>query len=118
MRPDPVAVAPLIVPVFGPMPLVAIPANVLAEPVAGLVMMWGSSVGLVAGIVGGPVALVLQVPTRLGLWWVIGVANGAAALPTVGVSLPMIIGLATGVVVVTGLRRRRRSNVAQEPSVG
>ncbi len=37
------AVAPLLVPVFGGMPVAAVPANLVAEPVAGLVMMWGCS---------------------------------------------------------------------------
>jgi len=81
------AVAPLIVPVFGPMPLAALPANVLAEPIAGLVMMWGSSVGLLAGIIGGWPAVVLQFPVRCGLWWVMGVANQFSALPLPRVGL-------------------------------
>ena len=75
------AVAPLVVPVFGPMPVASLPANVLAEPIAGLVMMWGSSVGLVAGLVGGWPAMILQFPVRCGLWWVMGVAQYFSVLP-------------------------------------
>lgn len=97
-----VAVAPFLVPTFGPMPLVAVPANVLAEPVAGLVMMWGCTGGMLAGLVGGPIATVLQLPTRLALWWIISVARGAAALPDVGVGLPA---LATGIAVLAVGRR-------------
>jgi competence protein ComEC len=65
-----VAVAPLIIPVVGPLPLASLPANVLAEPIAGFVMMWGSTVGVVAGLVGGWPAAILQAPVRLGVWWV------------------------------------------------
>lgn len=101
------AVAPVIVPIFGPLPLIAVPANVLAEPVAGLVMMWGSTAGIVAGILGGPVAAVLQFPTRVGLGWIIGVARLADRLPQVGAGLGPIIAVVLGAVVV-GLVRRRR----------
>ncbi len=76
-----IAVAPLIIPTFGPMPLASIPANVLAEPVAGFVMMWGTSVGLVAGGLGPPFTVVLQMPVRLCLWWIMGVADVCAGLP-------------------------------------
>lgn len=101
-------VAPVLVPRFGPMPLVAVPANVLVEPVAGLVMMWGSSVGLVAGWFGEPWSTALLLPARAGLWWIITVARHAAALPSIGVGVPALIGVA---VVVAGrlvmVRRRR-----------
>ncbi len=76
-----VAVAPLVIPIFGPMPVASLPANVLAEPFAAFVMMWGCTAGLVAGVVGGPIATVLQLPTRLALWWVMTVAHLGARLP-------------------------------------
>ena len=44
-----VGVAPVLIPVFGSMPLVALPANLLAVPLAAPLTMWG----LVAGVVGG-----------------------------------------------------------------
>ena len=75
------AVAPLLVPTFGPMPVAALPANLLAEPVAGLVMMWGCTAGLVAGMAPGWLAWLLHLPTRLGLWWVAEVARVGAAAP-------------------------------------
>lgn len=99
-------VAPLLVPIFGPMPLAAVPANVLAAPVAGLVMVWGCSVGVVAGIAGGAVGEVLQSPVRLGLWWIMGVARVANSAPEVGVDLPVIVSAAAGVGVVATMRRR------------
>jgi competence protein ComEC len=104
-----VAVAPLLVPTFGPLPVASLPANLLAEPVAGLVMMWGCTAGLVAGMVPTPVAWVLHVPTRAGLWWVSSVARLGAAAPLgrvglVGVAVTAAV-LAAAVLVA---RRRPR----------
>src|SRR5438067_7213613 len=59
-------VAPVLIPVFGSMPLVALPANLVAVPLAAPLTMWG----LVAGVVGGlgrplspAVPRVLELPT-------------------------------------------------------
>ncbi|NIR36721.1 MAG: hypothetical protein GWN79_08665, partial [Actinobacteria bacterium] len=57
-------VAPFLLAVFGPMPLAALPANLLAGPVSGAVMVWGCTAGLVAGAAGGGVAAVLHLPTK------------------------------------------------------
>lgn len=88
-------VAPVLLPVFGPMPLVAVPANLLAVPVAGPLMMWGMTAGLAAGVAGPAVAAVLHVPTRLMLGWIAGVARIAAAAPlgriTVGHLLAVVL---------------------------
>ena len=63
--------------VFGRLPLVSIPANLLAVPVAGAVMLYGMPAGLVAGWI--PVtAPVLMFPARLGTRWVDLVAAIAA----------------------------------------
>lgn len=67
-----VAVAPLLVPRFGGVPVVAVVANLVAAPVAGLITMWGLPAGLLAGLVGGPVAVVVHLPTRVGIAWVAG----------------------------------------------
>jgi competence protein ComEC len=104
------AVAPLIVPVFGPMPLAAVPANVLAEPVAGFVMMWGCSGGLIAGLVGGPVATIIQAPTRLAMWWIMGVASTATRLPGLRLDLVEIAAIAVSVGAVCWWRRRRTTH--------
>ncbi|MBU3701343.1 MAG: ComEC/Rec2 family competence protein [Acidimicrobiia bacterium] len=101
-------VAPVLVPLFGPMPLVAVPANVLVEPVAGLVMMWGSSVGLLAGALGAPWSSVLLLPARAGLWWIIFVARLASVVPSIGVGVPVLLGLAAFAGVRLVLRRRHR----------
>jgi competence protein ComEC len=75
------AVAPLLVQTFGTVDLVSLPANLLAVPAAGPVMMWGLTGGFVAGLVGGPVAAVLHIPSRLLLAWIDAVATTAAARP-------------------------------------
>ena len=51
-----VGVAPVLVPVFGGVPVASLPANLLAVPAAGPVMMWGLAAGLPAGVLGGTVA--------------------------------------------------------------
>ena len=75
------AVSPLLVLTFGPMPLASLPANLLAGPASGPVMMWGFTAGLAAGVVGGWPATLIHVPTSLMLWWITGVAAAAARAP-------------------------------------
>jgi competence protein ComEC len=59
--------------VFGRLPLVSIPANLLAVPVAGAVMLYGLPAGLLAGAVPG-IAPVVMLPCRVGVRWVDTVA--------------------------------------------
>ena len=73
-------VLPVQLAVFGSLPLVSIPANVLAGPIAGPAMVWGLIGGLAGGVSGDAVASVLHVPTRLMMGWVAGVARWGAAL--------------------------------------
>lgn len=98
------AVAPILVGVFGPMPLAALPANVLAGPASGIVMIWGCTGGVVAGLVGGSGAAVLHWPTTALLWWIGGVARLAATGPPamLGAGSVLLVGAAVG---VTLLRR-------------
>jgi len=72
------ATAPLLATRAGGLPLVSLPANVLAGPAAGVVMTWGSSVGVIAGYLPAPVAVVLGLPNRVLLWWIATVAVVAA----------------------------------------
>ena len=58
-------VAPVLLGTFGPIPVASVPANLLAVPVAGLVMVWGLTAGLVAGAAGEPLAALLHSPTRV-----------------------------------------------------
>ncbi|MGH9213452.1 MAG: ComEC/Rec2 family competence protein [Acidimicrobiales bacterium] len=75
------AVAPLLIAAFGPLSLAALPANVVAVPAAGPVMVWGLTGGLVAGVVGDPLASLLHLPSRLLLWWIETVAFAAVRWP-------------------------------------
>ena len=57
------AVAPVLMTMFGPMSVISLPANVLAGPIAGAVMAWGMTAGVVAGLIpafAGPIHLVTQ----------------------------------------------------------
>lgn len=65
--------------VFGRLPLVSIVANLLAVPVAGIVMLYGLPAGLVAGAAPG-VAPVLMFPAWLGTRWVDTIAILGARL--------------------------------------
>jgi competence protein ComEC len=79
-------VAPLLITSFGPVNLVSLPANLLAVPAAGPLMVWGLTAGLVAGVAGEPFATLLHLPSRLLLTWIEGVATAAGRVPigTVG----------------------------------
>ncbi|MEY2419622.1 MAG: competence protein ComEC [Actinomycetota bacterium] len=93
----------VLIPTFGTVPLVSLPANVLAVPVAGPVMMWGLTAGTVAGVLPG-LAPVLHAPTHVALAWEAGVATRAAALPIapLGAAAAVVVGVA----VVLALLRR------------
>ncbi len=101
-------VAPLLVSTFGEIPSATIPANLLAGPVAGAVMVWGATAGLVAGIAPPSVATALHLPTRLGVGWIDGVARVTTSwgLPPLGV-IELVVAVVLGVAV--GRWRRRRS---------
>ena len=73
-------VLPVQLAVFGSLPLVSIPANVLAGPIAGPAMVWGLIGGLAGGLTGGELASMLHLPTRLMMGWVAGVARWGASL--------------------------------------
>ncbi len=74
-------VSPLLVATFGGVPVAALPANIVAGPVAGPISAWGLTGGWVAGIVGGRVAAILHLPTRAMLAWVQFVARLGARAP-------------------------------------
>jgi competence protein ComEC len=75
------AVAPLLVAAFGSVPVASLPANLLALPAAGPVMVWGLTGGLAAGLGGPEVAAVVHLPTRALVVWIDGVATAAARWP-------------------------------------
>lgn len=96
------AVSPVLVSIFGPIPLASLPANLLAGPASGAVMVWGCTGGLVAGMAGGRIAEVVHLPTRVLLWWVDGVAHQAALGPsaTLGAGSLLVLAVLVGVALV------------------
>jgi competence protein ComEC len=100
-------VSPVLLATFGPVPLASLPANVLAVPAKGLVMMWGLTAGLVAGVVGGPVAEVLHLPTGALVGWISLVAERTAALPVGSLGVGATVAASVGLVAAVALRGRR-----------
>lgn len=101
-----IGVAPIAIPVFGPQPVLAVVANVLAAPAAAVVMMWGCTAGVLAGLVGDGLAGHLHRPTVLGLQWVLLVARLISSLPPLGVGM-MTATVATAAGVLSRLVRGR-----------
>ena len=105
-----IGVAPVAIPVFGAVPLAALPANLLVAPVVGPLMMWGLVAGLPAGLLGERAARILHLPTSAAIAWVDGVARSAAALPPVVVDARacLVGGVASVAVALTWLGWRWR----------
>ena len=99
-----IGVAPIALFLFGPPSLLAIPANVAAAPAAAFIMMWGSTVGVLAGFVPDLPASLLFWPDRIALEWVTGVAS-VAAENRIG---PFVGAAAVALVVMIGIRAIRR----------
>jgi competence protein ComEC len=99
-----VGVAPIQLLVFGAPSVAALPANLLAVPVAGPVMVWGLTGGLVAGLVPPSVRAILQLPARGALRWLAVVARVGAAAPRTPLWwVPLV-----AVVMLAGWRHARR----------
>jgi ComEC/Rec2-related protein len=110
-----VGVAPVQLAVFGPLPLAALPANLLAGPVAGPVMVWGLPAGLAAGVLPDPLPSLLHLPTLLGVRWIALVARVAEAAPLGHVGAPAFAGAAVGGGVIAAwvvFRKRTARSVA------
>ncbi|CAA9267430.1 MAG: DNA internalization-related competence protein ComEC/Rec2 [uncultured Acidimicrobiales bacterium] len=112
-----VGVTPVLLPVFGGVPIASLPANLLAGPAAGPVMIWGLVAGVPAGLVGEPWATVLHLPTRMLVGWIAGVARWSAALPLGEVRARHALALAAlaGTGWLFRVRRQRRMPAAQMP---
>ena len=66
--------------VFHRLPLVSLPANVAAVPVAGVVMLYGLPSGVVAPALPGVLRQVVMAPNVVGTRWVATVARVAGTL--------------------------------------
>ncbi len=106
------AVMPLLVAVFGTVPLASLPANVAAGPASAPVMMWGLTGGVGAGLLGERLAWLVHRPTAALLWWVRSVAEAAAAAPPamLGAGGAAVVG--GGVVLVLAARTVGRSGAS------
>jgi competence protein ComEC len=97
--------------IFGRLPFVSLPANLLAVPVAGFVMLVGIPAGLVAAAV-PPLAGLVMLPCLLATRWVAVVAYvGAALEPPPRWS---VAGWCVLVVVIVYVARRHRARVAAD----
>ncbi len=106
-----ITVVPILGSVFGPVSAVSVPANLLGGWAAGLVMMWGLTVGVVAGSAGGWLGSALQAPPTVAMWWLDRVAAVAARLPMpafTGSSLLAIVAVLAGVRLLGGRGAARR----------
>jgi competence protein ComEC len=103
------AVAPVLVPTFGAMPIAALPANVAAAPLAGALMVWGVTGGVVAGVVGGTAAQVLHLPSRIGLLALEHVASMGGSLPLGHVDLRHLVVVTVAALLVARGGRPARS---------
>ena len=102
-----IGVAPVLVPLFGGIPVASLPANLLAVPAAAPVTMWGLAAGLPAGLLGDPVASAVHVPTRLLVAWIAGVARWAAAAPFGQLGAGALVALALLALPALAVRRVR-----------
>ena len=95
-----IAVAPLLIPTFGGMPVASLVANVLAAPMAGPVVVWGFPAGIIGGVFGGRVAEVVHLPTAVFVGWIGGVAEWSAGLPLGEIQTPHVLAGAFGAALV------------------
>ncbi len=102
-----VATAPVLVALAGGIPAVATPANLLAVPAAGLVMMLGVTVGLGAGLIRNPLAQLVQIPSELLVRWIGWVARlgSQSALPLLRPFQLLLLGIAWLLLLLVTSRR-------------
>ena len=84
-----IGVAPVAIPVFGSIPLAALPANLLVAPVVGPLMMWGLVAGLPAGLLGERAARGFSTGRRA--WRSAGSTASRASLPRFRRSRSMLV---------------------------
>jgi len=111
-----IGVAPILIPVFGSIPLVALPANLVAVPLAAPLTMWGIVAGVTnaaaAPIVPG-VDRLLAVPTAALVHALLAIAATAARVPIAvdgraGVAIVAVVALLAALHRARSLRRDAR----------
>jgi competence protein ComEC len=110
------ACAPLLVMLSGELSVVAVGANLLAEPAVVPATLLGAAAGITAPFA-LPLARLLVWPAGLAAGWIVGVAHVAAALPYATVAWPAgLVGgaflLAAGAIALLVLRRRTPRRLA------
>lgn len=98
------ATAPVLFTMTGSLPSVATPANLLAVPVSGFVMMAGLTVGVVAGSIRADVASVLMWPVTWMVRWVDWVATTASRVPMAQLTPLRMVALIGVVIAVVAVR--------------
>jgi competence protein ComEC len=116
-----IAVAPVIIPVFGSMPLVALPANLVAVPLAAPLTVWGLLAGVLGGLTGNVAPVVprlLAVPTTGLLHGLVTVAEVAGSIPLAvdGRAAWGIVAVVAGATAFARCRRVRTCAGAAPPS--
>ena len=91
------------------------PANLLAVPVAGFVMLYGLPAGLVAGAV-PPIAPIVMLPCRVGVRWVDTIAVLGAHLEPGGDATWIGWGVLGGVFALIVVAQRRRHAPGTSPA--
>jgi len=100
--------------VFGRMPALGIPANLLAVPVAGFVMLYGLPAALVASLLPQPLAVLLMAPATLGTRWVALVARTAAAMEPPGTAAVVVWVAQVALLAALVVRARTRPTAESE----
>jgi competence protein ComEC len=98
--------------VFHRLPLVSVPANLAAVPVAGFVMLYGLPAGLAASMLPAAARRLVMAPAVIGTRWTATVAQVAAAVEPSGVGALMAWVVAGGLLAFL-LVRGHRSRAAQ-----
>jgi competence protein ComEC len=114
-----VGVLPVLLPVFGTVPLIALPANLLAVPIVGPLTIWGLVAGVVGGVLGPGIAHALQLPTIAMLRWVEAVARTAASTPLAvdGRALCGLLTLGCGTAAILRLFRPRAGRLDRDAAI-
>jgi competence protein ComEC len=94
--------------VFGRLPTLGVPANLLAVPAAGAVMSMGVPVALVASVLPARVAGIVMAPAAFATHWVATVAALAAALEPRGAAIVAAWAAQGAVIAVSAIARTRR----------